>query len=1137
MMNSSSSVHGGSHVCSKCGWAFPNPHPSAKNRRAHKRVCGRVVADGFKPHEGNNPHLSVSDDEEDHDKEEEFSDAVAEFVDASVVNQSSGGVLDDYVNGADKDIIKPLESYHNSETKSSEAMENEIPLPKSEMLSNPSPSSEPTALVSDVTVQSSNLEVNKEGNIIASISPIADPQEISPTVNTQNSLNGNSLAQIEKNESKNGKSEKDQALSTIEDSSISHEINALEDSVQSSTLASTEEGSTVTYSLSPMVDPLENAPRENIQTSENPNFLTQVDKDADSKGNVDRSLSTSETSFVCHETTGLEDSLADDRQTSENLNSSSQIVEDTAMMGKEERDGGETFLTPVASFDKTKNEPSEVNLNLGKTEKFGIVTSDVVRLDRITDVSDVNDSRANEVDRSLSTAEGSLNGSETKALAMDIDLSKAEEHAKKVPEDDTEGNDVRSLAFPINDILKPEQENSRSEASLGSCSGPAEAEAMQHVGIPVDGAQVEVEPVGTPMEEDSALHVKDCQDQKPEELVLSQSLECDEATTFEMLDDSPAHGEACPDSLSNQSDGTANISSSVVQIVEDTVSNEGTPNESAVGLVYAESECDLSEVNGTSKEALESNVLEGLSDPIISDRRILLYPIVSDKSPADSEMNKMVCSVEEQESHFSQQDLSSKTQPEATAELSVASDVMRSNVDIVNNEADNIILNDIIHEEERNENSDTTEKGVAKANIVDDLSRNSEFVSEVGSFSQIKPNLEEIMSTHLDAFKHSDGRASNVSEEENKPESSYDIQDCHGDNQIRDVKKSIDSTISEAFAGDTMVPMVFTTDEPNPVERKSSKDTHGGSENPEFEESFASATDSEPNDPSLNVAADSVISLVEGGKIDVCSRNLAEDSNDLKQQPEASMVVPPEGSIDSISQTDSIEGHWGSVSDGTVPSSRYASDSPYTFAAEVQARNNMQSLKQESVIKGANKDQSVEGTDIAKTCSANLEEPGRADGELSSLAEIQTIENQSSSLQAGTSPSLSDVLYESKGKQKTEEEIIAKVVSWSSDKSRTPLRSLLVEANLESKQKTAGNHGPPTNLPTQKDESVSTTKEGLSNVSSSQALPPRTTELLIDDSAKRNSVKEWNSPARLPNNREKRKPRYWVPFVCCSSVN
>ncbi|KAJ0606186.1 putative transcription factor C2H2 family [Helianthus annuus] len=32
----------GVHLCHRCGWPFPNPHPSAKHRRAHKKICGTI---------------------------------------------------------------------------------------------------------------------------------------------------------------------------------------------------------------------------------------------------------------------------------------------------------------------------------------------------------------------------------------------------------------------------------------------------------------------------------------------------------------------------------------------------------------------------------------------------------------------------------------------------------------------------------------------------------------------------------------------------------------------------------------------------------------------------------------------------------------------------------------------------------------------------------------------------------------------------------------------------------------------------------------------------------------------------------------------------------------------------------------
>ncbi|CAA6668200.1 unnamed protein product [Spirodela intermedia] len=43
--NSISQDQGGLHVCHSCRWRFPNSHPSARQRRAHRRHCGKI--DGF----------------------------------------------------------------------------------------------------------------------------------------------------------------------------------------------------------------------------------------------------------------------------------------------------------------------------------------------------------------------------------------------------------------------------------------------------------------------------------------------------------------------------------------------------------------------------------------------------------------------------------------------------------------------------------------------------------------------------------------------------------------------------------------------------------------------------------------------------------------------------------------------------------------------------------------------------------------------------------------------------------------------------------------------------------------------------------------------------------------------------------
>lgn len=84
------------HLCHRCGWPFPNPHPSAKHRRSHKKICGTIHG-----YTNLTALPSLSDDDELEDKtpspskiekslsrseDEMFSDAVTEFSDS--VNKS-----------------------------------------------------------------------------------------------------------------------------------------------------------------------------------------------------------------------------------------------------------------------------------------------------------------------------------------------------------------------------------------------------------------------------------------------------------------------------------------------------------------------------------------------------------------------------------------------------------------------------------------------------------------------------------------------------------------------------------------------------------------------------------------------------------------------------------------------------------------------------------------------------------------------------------------------------------------------------------------------------------------------------------------------------------------------------------------
>ncbi|XP_073048768.1 uncharacterized protein [Primulina eburnea] len=79
-------VHG-VHLCNRCGWPFPNPHPSARHRRAHKRVCGKVEGYKMSPSD-----LAISDDEHASDEDEQHTPSPT--IEKSNVKESNsdGGV-------------------------------------------------------------------------------------------------------------------------------------------------------------------------------------------------------------------------------------------------------------------------------------------------------------------------------------------------------------------------------------------------------------------------------------------------------------------------------------------------------------------------------------------------------------------------------------------------------------------------------------------------------------------------------------------------------------------------------------------------------------------------------------------------------------------------------------------------------------------------------------------------------------------------------------------------------------------------------------------------------------------------------------------------------------------------------------
>ncbi|KAL4591133.1 hypothetical protein LXL04_004083 [Taraxacum kok-saghyz] len=139
------SGHGshGVHLCHRCGWPFPNPHPSSRQRRSHKKICGTI--DGYT----NLIHSEVVSDDEHHpdddkdkspspkiekktsigggdgaigrsfsrSEDDSFSDAVTEFADTTST-RSVNKALDRDLFFSFKDAENEMSKVDSSEDKS-----------------------------------------------------------------------------------------------------------------------------------------------------------------------------------------------------------------------------------------------------------------------------------------------------------------------------------------------------------------------------------------------------------------------------------------------------------------------------------------------------------------------------------------------------------------------------------------------------------------------------------------------------------------------------------------------------------------------------------------------------------------------------------------------------------------------------------------------------------------------------------------------------------------------------------------------------------------------------------------------------------------------------------------------------------
>ncbi|CAB4263146.1 unnamed protein product [Prunus armeniaca] len=290
-----------------------------------------------------------------------------------------------------------------------------------------------------------------------------------------------------------------------------------------------------------------------------------------------------------------------------------------------------------------------------------------------------------------------------------------------------------------------------------------------------------------------------------------------------------------------------------------------------------------------------------------------------------------------------------------------------------------------------------------------------------------------------------------------------------------------------------------------------------------------SALDAESSVPSFT-AEDNGSREFHGVSSGLSSQSFQEESdkNFVKQQLSSSALDV----VDSNSQTDSLEGNWGSVSVLSIQSD-----------AQAVPPADSQTSVEEKKSKAASERQYPEKSDMFEAPSfMTLVEPRGVNDQKATAAEIHTAHNpeqpKPAPLQAGWFPSISHVVNESPGRKKNEE-IIAKVTNWSTGKQHTPLKNLLGEAYLENKAKSPTQKESQTPAPQKDDKAVKVKDGGPGATTVNSILGP---ESPTGQASKKENAKEWNSPARYPSDikSEKKKVKgrpYWAQFVCCSSVH
>ncbi|XVF37900.1 hypothetical protein REPUB_Repub20aG0051100 [Reevesia pubescens] len=1053
----------GVYLCHKCGWPFPNPHPSAKNRRAHKKICGTI--EGYS---GDSTHSTASDDEPPSD--EDHTTPIAQdpkAMERDSLEKSIGGI------GA----MSNRSEYEFFSDAATEFQDSGFGMGRQDSMDNASKADKIAEKDLTATISFKDCEDTD----------FIQPPRDSPD-RSQKSDQDLGLSYRKDSEDSNGSASDVVPIETEKIMGVSQETREVgagdrvtECSVGQETDASENEEGNLNKNLSGGL----------VLPSEHAGAISET------VSTLEKRLDVSSDMVLTDDVVQLKEEFTD------RLASKTSMSEN----GEQEADrkGNPVINLERNRMDVVASNSEDASVTSEKTED---ITSGTGLAEKIVELEENSDKLA------LNLAVDDLSHKAEFAKDMDASTDTFQVHTDAVQGTDS-GTAVNS-----NEVYDKKEQKNESAYVL---SVPDDIPVVDNAEIKLEGFKGH-----------NRVKLPQLESLASEDIIIDKEDEVRDRLSLEKSDTI----------LSNQLDEDIKVDTSYMHVAGDSHKLGGN-SEAMVKEVLVEGKANVLQIN------------EG-SDT--------LSPVDADTT--ENEKNQKVCSLVEQQPVYVVDDLRQtgfsgsliNVLPDAKP-MVVHADIETRNVvgtedkgiperagtgvfdiaggDNIRRIEDETYEKNTVTSFESTKNSPLLQTNPA-SNLLevhnsDDIgTRKTEKyetnVVESGDgteegYVSVKTNStsESISSHHQSAL---------LTEEVNETEALHSDRVSSNQDDIKESKISRDSKVEGECAGEDLMASAVDNSGGNEFESTSQdqlkKDLIHSPSNAEHTGQNSGAVDDSPTRESGVDAS--------GTSTEILQKEA--DNGSVKTQIDTTVG---DVSIESSSLTDSLEGHWGSVSVLSTQSDNLAvidtETLPSTGSHAISEAEEANLKKSKVPLEERNFDKSDE---FEPPSFMTLVEPG-GDDQKAVASEIQTIQNAknpiAAPLQAGWFPSLTHVANESQGRKKNEE-IIEKVTNWNA-KQHTPLKNLLGEANSETKPKSPNlKENPPVVIP--REEKVAKDNGAVVNKVSS-ILGPET------PGAEPTNVevgKEWNSPARYPVDikREKRKVKgrgrpLWVQFVCCSSVN